>query len=152
MTRLRESTLTVPEAAYVADMTERIVNHEIDAQIVPSQGRRERRALSGVDVLYLGAIRGLREHMAPKLRKQLRDAISSAVVEARAVAKVAAFEVKIAAIEQEVLGNFTALERMKRKHIESRREILAGEPVIRGTRIAARLIADLVKRGIPRTE
>lgn len=35
-------------------------------------------------------------------------------------------------------------------HVESRPGVLAGEPVVKGTRIPARLIADLVRQGITR--
>jgi uncharacterized protein (DUF433 family) len=150
--RLAEAILTVPEAAYVAGVTERTINHEIDKRILRSRGRKERRAVRGPDLLYLGAVRAVRKHMAPQLRRQLRKAIESAVAEARPVARIAAFEVEIAALEREILANLTALERMQREHIESRPRVLGGEPVVKGTRIPARLVADLVKRGVSRTE
>ncbi len=152
MTKLGAATLTVPEAAYVAGVTERVVNHEIDAHILRSHGRKSERAVSGADVLYLGAVRDIRKHIAPKLRKQMREAITSAVTAAKPVAKVAALEVEIAAVEQRMIENFMALERMKRDYIESRPGVLAGEPVIRGTRIAARLVADLIKQGVSHDE
>jgi uncharacterized protein (DUF433 family) len=41
---------------------------------------------------------------------------------------------------------------VKRPLIESRPAVLAGEPVVKGTRIPARLIADLVRQGVPRNE
>src|SRR5262249_39637208 len=41
---------------------------------------------------------------------------------------------------------------VKRPLIESRPGVLAGEPVIKGTRIPARLIADLVRQGVPRNK
>ena len=82
----------------------------------------------------------------------MREAITSAVTAAKPVAKVAALEVEIAAVEQRMIENFKALERMKRDYIESRPGVLAGEPVIKGTRIAARLIADLVKQGMSHDE
>jgi uncharacterized protein (DUF433 family) len=142
----------VPEAAYVAGVSERTIHHEIDAHIMRSVGPKERRTISGLDLIYLGAIRGVRKHLAPALRRQVRDAVSVAATEARPVAKVAAFEVPIEAIEAELLGAFDALERVRTEHIASNPKVLAGEPVIRGTRIAARLVADLVRRGTPREE
>src|SRR5262249_5719516 len=39
---------------------------------------------------------------------------------------------------------------VKRPLIESRRGVQAGEPLVKGTRIPARLIADLVRQGVPR--
>jgi uncharacterized protein (DUF433 family) len=148
MTRLLDATLTVPEAAYVAGVTERTVNHEIDARIMRSRGRKDRRAVHGADILYLGAVREVRHQMAPELRRRMRAAIASAVSQSRPIAKVAAFEVKIAALEQAARRNFAALERVRRDYVESRPGVLAGEPVIKGTRIPARLIADLVRQGV----
>jgi uncharacterized protein (DUF433 family) len=148
MSKLLEATLTVAEAAYVAGVTERTVNHEIDARILRSRGRKERRAVRGADVLYLGAVREVRHQMAPELRRRMREAIASAVSQSRPVARVAAFEVKITPLEHAARRNFAALERVRRDCIESRPGVLAGEPVIKGTRIPARLIADLVRQGV----
>ena len=150
MTRLIDAALSIPEAAYVTGLTERMINHEIDASILRSQDRTQRRAIGGADVVYLGAVRGIRKHLAPPLRRQMRDAIASAIKQRRPVAKIAAFELKIAAIEREIQANLITLNRMKRDYIESRPEVLAGEPVIKGTRIPARLVADLIKSGTPR--
>jgi uncharacterized protein (DUF433 family) len=57
---------------------------------------------------------------------------------------------QIDGIRKDILGPFEALERSKHDHIESRKDILGGEPVIKGTRIAARHVADLVRRGATR--
>lgn len=148
MTKLLEATLTVPEAAYVAGVTERTVNHEIDARILRSRGRKERRAVHGADILYLGAVREVRHQLAPELRKRMRAAIAAAVSQSQPVARVAAFEVKISPLELAARRNFAALERARRDLIESRPGVLAGEPVIKGTRLPARLIADLVRQGV----
>ncbi|SEC03418.1 Uncharacterized conserved protein, DUF433 family [Rhizobiales bacterium GAS191] len=147
MTRLAEAKLTVPEAAYVAGVTEKIVNREIDARIMRVIGRSRHRAVSGLDVLYLGATRDVREDMSPQLRKRLHDAITTAVKEARKIAKLDMFELPIAAVEKEMRQQFDTLERMKRDLIESRAGVRAGEPVVKGTRIPARQIADLVRQG-----
>jgi uncharacterized protein (DUF433 family) len=147
VTRLAEAKLTVPEAAYVAGVTEKIVNREIDARIMRVLGRSHHRAVSGLDVLYLGATRGVREDMSPQLRKRLHEAITTAVKEARKIAKLDMFELPIAALEKEMRQQFDALERMKRGLIESRAGVRAGEPVVKGTRIPARQIADLARQG-----
>ena len=152
MIRLLDATLTVPEAAYVAGVSERAVNHEIDAQILRAHGRKDRRAVSGADLVYLGAVREIRDQMAPALRRRMRAAIATAVAHSRPVAKIAAFEVKISPLEQAARKNLAALERAKRDVIESRPGVLAGEPVLKGTRIPARLVADLVRQGISRAK
>jgi uncharacterized protein (DUF433 family) len=150
MTVLLDATLTVPEAAYVAGVTERAVNHEIDARILRARGRKDGRAVRAADLLYLGAVREIRHQMAPELRRRMREAIATAVAKSQPVAKVGAFEVKISPLEKNARKNLAALERVKRDLIESRPGVLAGEPVVKGTRIPARLIADLVRQGAPR--
>ena len=100
MTKLLDAAVTVPEAAYVAGVTERAVNHEIDAGILRAHGGKKRRALSGADLVYLGAIRDVRHHMAPELRRRMRAAIATAVAKSEPVAKVAALEVKISPLEK----------------------------------------------------
>ena len=150
MTKLLNAAVTVPEAAYVAGVTERAVNHEIDAHIVRVRGRKDRRAVGGADLVYLGAVREIRDQMTPALRRRMRAAIATAVAKSQPVAKVAAFEVKISPLERTARKNLAALERAKRDMIESRPGVLAGEPVVKGTRIPARLIADLVRQGVSR--
>src|SRR5262249_51644387 len=100
MTKLLDAALTVPEAAYVAGVTERAVNHEIDAHIVRVRGRKDRRAVGGADLVYLGAVRDIRDQMAPALRRRMRAAIATAVAKSEPVARVAACEVKLPPLEQ----------------------------------------------------
>src|ERR1700751_2281919 len=47
-------------------------------------------------------------------------------------------------------GDFVAVGRTEHKLIQSRRRVVAGEPVVKGTRIPARLIADFVHQGVSR--
>lgn len=147
LTHLNERILTVPEAAYLTGTNERAVNHEIDAKIMRAESSKEGRGVSRADLVYLGAVRDIRDQISPKLRREIREAVGSAVNASEAVAKVGSLEVPVAAIEGAILANLETLERARRDYIESRPELLAGEPVLRGTRIAARLIADLLKQG-----
>lgn len=147
MSALREAFLTVPEAAFLARVSPRVVQHEIDERIVASRMSGGRRIISGVDLLYLSAVRRVHDQMAPRLRRQVRNAIFHSATQNVEIASIDLFEVSLAALENDVLGNFETLERIKRDFIESRPEVLAGEPVLRGTRLSVRLIADLVRQG-----
>ena len=139
--------LTIPEAAYVTGTSERAVNHEIDAKIMGAGRAREGRAVSHADLVYLGAVRDIRDQISPKLRREIRDAVRSAVSSSEVVATIASLKVPVAAIEEEILANVEKLQKAREHYIESRSEVLAGDPVIRGTRIAARLVGDLLKQG-----
>lgn len=138
MTQLAESHLTVKEAAFIAGVGERIVNHEIDAGIIPSQLTGGDRRIRGFDVLYLSAVRNIRDGLGPPFRHRLRNAIAKAASEQAAEATVEHFHVLLRELEAGLLGAFGELQAARHDHIESRAEVLAGEPVIKGTRVAAR--------------
>lgn len=152
MTLLRDAYLTVPEAAFLARVSPRLVQNEIDERIVASRLAGGRRSISGVDLLYLSAVRRLYDQMAPRLRRQVRNAIVHSVAERAETAGVEFFVVTLKALEDDVLEGFETLERIKRDFVVSNTDILGGEPVLRGTRLSIRLIADLVKQGASATE
>jgi uncharacterized protein (DUF433 family) len=152
MTQLAESHLTVKEAAFVTGVGERIVNHEIDARIIPSQTSGGDRRILGVDVLYLSAVRNIRDGLGQPFRRRLRNAIAHAAAENAPAATVEHFHVLLLELEADLLVAFKELQSARDEHIESKAEVLAGEPVIKGTRIAARHVADLIKRGASTAE
>jgi uncharacterized protein (DUF433 family) len=65
----------------------------------------------------------------------------------RDTAKIETFVVSLTDLECGVLPEFETLERVKRDLIQTHANVLAGEPVIAGTRISARLVADLTRKG-----
>lgn len=148
---ISKARLTIPEAAFVSGLTAKEINREIDAKIVPAEGRAERSLRAG-DLVYLFAIKEVRTRVDPSLRRHMRKAIVEAVRARRPEARVHQFVLPVEAICRDLLGPFEALERSKHEHIESRKDVLAGEPVIRGARIAARHVADLVRRGASRAD
>ena len=104
--------------------------------------------MTAADVVYLKAVRDVRHQIAPRLRRWIREAVSAAFAKAEPVAKVAAFEVPIARIERELSGGLKAIEHMRESRIEEPFRALAGEPVIRGTRICRTArCRDLLRQG-----
>ncbi len=151
MANVTEAHLTVPEAAFVSGLTVREINREIDAGIINPGGESER-LVSGSDIFYLAAMKDVRTWLDPVLRKLVRKAIADAASAGRNEAAVHRLAFRIDLIHRDILGAFEALERSKRDHVESRPDVLGGEPVIKGTRIAARHVADLMTRGATREE
>nr|WP_294557594.1 DUF433 domain-containing protein [uncultured Rhodopila sp.] len=151
MADVTEAHLTVPEAAFVSGLTVKEINREIDAGIINPGGESER-LVTGPDVFYLAAMKDVRTRLDPALRKLVRKAIAEAASAGRNEAGVHRLAFRIDLIRRDILGPFEALEQSKRDHIESRPDVLGGEPVIKGTRIAARHVADLMKRGAAREE
>jgi uncharacterized protein (DUF433 family) len=151
MTDLTESRLTLPEAAFVSGLTVRDINREIDAKVITASGRSERK-VRGADLFYLAVVKEVRTQLDPALRRHMRKAIVDAASVHAREARLHQFVFRIDSIRDDLLGPFEALERSKLGRIERRKDVLGGEPVIAGTRIAARHVADLVKRGATRAE
>ena len=152
MTPITDASLTVSEAAFVVGLTERIVNREIDERIIrPSGGQGERR-LSGPDLLYLNTIKKLRTEMGPPLRRRIRDAIVTAVDARQNEARVEHFTVSLDQVEQDISVAYRALTNMKAGQIELRSDVMAGEPVLKGTRISVRHVAELLRNGATKAE
>lgn len=144
--------MTVPEAAFVTGVPAQDIDREIDAKVIRSSGTKGSRALSGGALVYIMAIVPLRTELAPSFRRRMCAAVVSAVTKGQDVAKVETLKVEIKAIQEAMLREFSELETLKKTFIESNPSILAGEPILRGTRIPVRLVADLVKKGTSRKE
>ena len=157
LSRLAEAKLTIPEAAFIAGVSTALVNREIEARVLQTQqerdrGRASRRWVAGPDTLYLGLVRSMHAEMSPKLRRRFCRAVRQAVAEDKPAAEIDELVLLIEKVRREILRNLETLERVRQDFVESRPEIRAGEPVIKGTRIPARMIADLVRQGASREE
>lgn len=145
MTGLSEARLTVPEAAFVVGLPSKAINREIDAKIIMARGAERKLRFS--DLLYLTAIKNVRDQVGPALRKSFHRAIASAASSGRHEARYHHFVFPIVELRDALLAGFEQLERAIGRHVEERSDILNGEPVVKGTRIAVRHIADLVRQG-----
>jgi uncharacterized protein (DUF433 family) len=149
--RLARAKLTIPEAAFVTKASVRDIDREIDAQIVRSSGAGGRRAL-GVDALvYVKAVAPLRTDLTPALRRRISRAIAGSIAKGESVAKIEALQFPVEALRREIQDDYAELEKAKQM-IESRKAVLGGAPVIRGTRVSVRLIASLIKKGVTEGE
>lgn len=147
LSTLSDALLTVPEAARLAGVSPKFIQQEVDERVVPAAMRDGRRSISGADLLYLVAMRKLRGGLAPRFRRQLRNSIALSASQNRASAELEWFVLPLERLGAEILAGFRALQRTKLELIETRSDVLAGEPVLRGTRLSARFIAELVRRG-----
>ena len=145
MTGLAEAELTVAEAAFVAGVSAETINREIDAKIIPAKGTE--RKVRGADLFYLAVIRDVRNHLGPSLRKSFRRAICEAAVGGEREAHYRHFVFSMTALREELLTGFSRLERTVGQHVEQNPGVLSGEPVLKGTRLAVRHIADLLRQG-----
>lgn len=152
LTRLADAKLTVPEAALVTGVPARDIDREIDSKVIRSSGAKGSRALSGGALVYIKAIGPIRSELAPALRRRMCIAVVAAVAKGQKVAKIDTLQVEVKAIEDEIIEEYAELETLKRTFVESKPSILGGEPILKGTRIPVRIVADLVKKGVSKRE
>jgi uncharacterized protein (DUF433 family) len=145
-TMFREE-LTLPEAAYVADVSERIINQEIEARILKPRRKHLKRCLTSEDVVYLAVFRELRPEITPKLRKRFHAAITAAVRDKDDQAKLDFIVFHFDKTMEELSSRFSQLKHTRDRYIEIRPGVLNGDPVLKGTRISAHFVADLMKGG-----
>lgn len=151
VTDFQDVRFTIPEAAFLSGVRAKDINREIDANIVPAEGRGERR-VRGSELFYLSAIKEVRTHIDRPLRRHLRQAIVDAVKSRSPEARVHAFIFSLDLIGRDLAEHYNDLERSRPELIESHADVLGGEPVIRGTRISARHVAELLRRGASHAE
>lgn len=128
-------------------MDRKIVDREIDGRIIPAKGDGAARTLQGWDLFYLCAVKAVRTDLNHAYRKRLREEIVSAAARGKPEARIGYFHVSLGEIEAELGDRLAALEAARRDHVEVRGDVLAGQPVLKGTRLAVRHVAELVKRG-----
>jgi uncharacterized protein (DUF433 family) len=150
MTRLADAKLTVAEAAFVTKVDAKEIDREIDADILP--GGKGRRILKRGALVYIKAIAPHRGDISPGLRKEVFSAVEAALAKRNDVAHVGSLYVHLKEIEAELVEEFKDLEAVKTKMVESRPGVLGGEPVLRGTRVPVRVVADLAKKGVSKRE
>jgi uncharacterized protein (DUF433 family) len=151
MTELLDARLTLPEASFVAGLSVQEINREIDAKIIRA-GRAGDRKVRGADLFYLSAISGVRAQMGPALRKNLHRSIVAAATALEPEAHVSNLVFRLDGIRERLAHSFRSLEHSKTHMIESLPDVMGGEPVILGTRIPARHIADILRNGGTREE
>ena len=146
MTDTMPTHFTVAEAAYVAGLPDKIVHREIDAGIIRIRGRAADRMVRLDDVLYCAIVRDMRDELAPQGRKLLyRSVVRASGGKAPAV-DFHGFKRPLAAVRREIGARLAGIRKV-RLNVESKATIRGGEPIVRGTRIPARMVADLVAQG-----
>ena len=137
---------TVPEVAYVVDLPDKAIQREIDAGIVESAQTGKARAVRFPDLLYFAIVREWRTSLSPTARADLRRRIAEAFEHQARTVRIGFFAARLDQVEDCVQARLKMLESID-EQILSRPGLRAGEPVIKGTRIPARLVAGLVRQG-----
>ncbi|MBZ4375369.1 DUF433 domain-containing protein [Corallococcus sp. AS-1-6] len=158
--------LSVEELAALAEVPSRRVWQELEEGILPGRAKgRTRHSFGPRDVFYLRLVRHLERALTlnQSARRELHEAISR-VHDDRKSHPSSWRKTDTGWEFTSVQASFDArqpfAESVKKvrlfihgkRRIESRPDILGGEPVFKGTRIAVRHVGDLLLKGVPRAE
>jgi uncharacterized protein (DUF433 family) len=141
-----ETLFTPTEAAVLTGLTLKAVNNAIDKKTISAApGEEGGRLLDARALVSLALERRLADRVAPELRRQVFDALAGSP---RNVVSLEGGLVKIDLREprRELATSLRELRRARRL-VVSDPEILGGDPVFRGTRVAVHLVAELVAQG-----
>ncbi|RKH52472.1 DUF433 domain-containing protein [Corallococcus sp. AB049A] len=154
--------LSVEELATLAEVPSRRVWQELEEGILPGRAKgRTRHSFGPRDVFYFRLVRHLEKALTltQSVRRELHEAIYRVHEHPSSWLKTdkgweltpvqASFDARQPFAES--VKKVRLFVHGKRR-IESRPDILGGEPVFKGTRIAVRHVGDLLLKGVPRAE
>jgi uncharacterized protein (DUF433 family) len=150
--------LTIKEAAVLANVTEKVIRHELASRVVWPRRKGSRHVeLDSRAVLYLSLVSNLRVELSKGDRKDLFELIthrrsrkghwkregSRLILEGRVPVVLS-----LSGLDRVVDERLKLFARGKRR-IVSKRDVLGGEPVFEGTRVSVRHVGELAKKGVP---
>jgi uncharacterized protein (DUF433 family) len=140
-----ENLFTPTEAAVLTGLSLKAVNNAIDKKTISAVAGEGGRLLDARALVSLSIERRLSDRVAPELRRQVFDALAAAP---RSVVSLEGGLLKIDLREprRELAASLRDLRRARRLVVTDP-EILAGDPVFRGTRVPVHLIAELAAQG-----
>jgi uncharacterized protein (DUF433 family) len=142
----QEPLFTTTEAAVLTGLSLKAVNNAIDKKTISAVTSDEgTRLLDARALVSLSIERRLSDRLAPDLRRQLFDALAGAP---RNVVSLEGglFKIDLREPRRELARSLRELRRVRRL-VVSDPEIMAGDPVFRGTRVPVHFVAKLVEQG-----
>lgn len=149
--------LTIREAAVLANVTEKVIRHELSSRVVWPRGKgRKHVELDPRAVLYLSLVSNLRVELTKEDRKDLFELIThhrSKKGHWRRVGSRLILEGRVpvvlpmSGLDRAVDERLKLFARGKRR-VVSKPDVLGGEPVFEGTRVSVRHVGELAKKGV----
>lgn len=142
------SSYTAAEVAFMLREPVKTVKRALDdgpvtSTLVPREGGAMR-AVDRTDLVYLLAMRGLRDELTPKARRAFYDALKRQGADESGYVDVGRLRIAVGDVEREVS--------LRERELEALAEAVAfgrsGEPLIRGTDIEVHRIAALIDGGM----
>ena len=137
---------TVAEAAFVVDADHRLINREIDAHVVDS-AERGVRLLGRPSLLYFVVVRDIRTTLDTGARKDIFRRVLHAVEHHHPEIEFGAFRAPIRELDMAIQPRLTPVDAL-RDAIATDPAVGGGEPVLKGTRLKVRMLADLARQGV----
>jgi len=156
--RASGAALTVKEAAVLAQVTEKVVRHEMAAHIVRAVRRSGKRVELGAPaVFYLSLVSRLPVELSKGDRRELFEFLNTSHSKRGRWKRSADHlvldgDVAVFLPTKEIARNVA--QRLKvfesgKKRVISRADTLGGEPFFEGTRVSVRHVGELMKKGVP---
>lgn len=156
MQQQRDAALTPKEAAFVTGLSEKTIQQAIDrneVNAIPALRAEGERAIGYRDLVYLRLRSGAGRLLSPEGKRRLRaelEALPSGPGEWEMVS-FGPIAVNLGPDARAVRERLDAMQRARDMVISSP-DILAGEPVVRGTRVSVHVLAELERQGAGRRE
>ncbi len=155
---------SLKEAAVLAETSEKTIRHELQRGIAGARpkraGKTARLRLSESEVFYYYLVRSMPAVLSPADRRDLYRLVASkrgsegrwtATRNRLRLSGDVDLEIDLARPRKVLNDRLRAFERGLER-VESRPDVLSGEPVFKGTRVPIRYIGALVRKGVPVAE
>jgi uncharacterized protein (DUF433 family) len=151
------ASLSLKETAVLSGAPEKAIRHELASRVVRASRSGRRRRFRPRDVVYFSLVNELPIELDRGLRKELFELLASGRERAgrwrrEAHRIVLEGEVPVEFPMDELLGRVEGIVGSflrGRGRLVSRPEVLGGEPVFEGTRVAVRFVGERARRGEP---
>jgi uncharacterized protein (DUF433 family) len=153
--------LSLKEAAVLSGVGEKTLRHELAGNILQASHARGRVTLALEDLFYLALVQALPFQLGRQERKELFQLIHLRNELAHGswrwekdrllLLGTVCAEIQTRSLFEDLWRKVSVFLK-GRKKVESKDEVLGGEPVFAGTRVSVRHVGGLVKRGVPESE
>jgi uncharacterized protein (DUF433 family) len=149
--------LTIKEAAVLANVTEKVIRHELSARVVGPRRRGAKRVeLDPRAVLYLSLVSSLPVELTKQDRRDLFELITRERIKQgrwRRQGSRLILEGRVPVVLSFSALHKAVFDRLKlflsgKHRVVSTRDVLGGEPVFEGTRISVQHVGELARKGV----
>lgn len=143
---------TVREASFLAGIRQKWIYQEFEDGVLEQASSSRTRALAKPDVIYLASMGPMVKQCNRDLKREIRAGVCRALQSGEGNYRLYHFVLDVGHIARTIADRGRQLDDVRHRLIETVPGVLGGEPVLRGTRIPARQIAELASQGVSSDE